>query len=80
MARGTSGGSARYINLVFSARHQKLLDQLREDARFLDWSDAQAVRFILQRFYSSGLTIRQVLWELGRLDVASPLGKEIPID
>ena len=79
MARGTSGGSARYINLVFPARHQKLLDQLREDARFLDWSDAQAVRFILQRFYSSGLTIRQVLWELGRLDVASPLGKEIPI-
>ena len=80
MARGTSGGSARYINLVFPARHQKLLDQLREDARFLDWSDVQAVRFILQRFYSSGLTIRKLLLEDGRLDVFTMLGKEMPID
>lgn len=80
MSRGTSGGSARYINLVFPARLQKLLDQLREDARFLDWSDAQAVRFILQRFYSSGLTIRKLLLEDGRLDVFTMLGKEMPID
>ncbi|WP_294548856.1 hypothetical protein [uncultured Pseudoflavonifractor sp.] len=80
MSRGVSIGESRYVSVAFPERQLSLLEQLRVDAGLLDWSDAKAVRFILQYFYSSGLTIRKLLLEDGRLDAFAMLGKEIPTD
>lgn len=80
MSRSLPTGESRYVSVVFPERQLSLLEQLRVDSGLLDWSDAQAIRFILNKFYSSGLTIRKLLLEDGRLDVFAMLGKEIPTD
>ena len=72
--------TAPRVMVHFPEQQLPLLEHLRVDSGFLEWSDGQAIRFILQRFYSSGLTIRKLLLEDGRLDVFTMLGKEMPID
>lgn len=71
MSRGVPIGESRYVSVAFPERQLPLLEQLRVDAGLLDWSDAKAVRFVLQYFYSSGLTIRKLLLDEGRSEVSS---------
>ena len=58
-------GEGRRIGVTFSDGQLELLEALRCDSGLLDWSDAQAIRYILSWFYSSGLTIRKCILEKG---------------
>lgn len=58
-------GEGRQVAVSFPERQLELLEALRCDSGLLDWSDAQAIRYILSWFYSSGLTIRKCILEKG---------------